>query len=188
MLPPLMSKRRKSCQSRAAEFTSSTPRRGAGHKRKKISGRFQAGFRQVSGRFQAGFRQVSGRFQAGFRQVSEVSGRFQAGLAGFRQVSGRFQAGFRQVSGRFQVPWRALQYIVSRRMARNACPRGPPCDVWRASPSGAHLTRLRTRGSRALARERRRPMEQLTALYRQTDVGVTEWMARRAVDHNVPIM
>ena len=143
-------KRRKSCQSRAAEFTSSTPR--AGHKRKKISGRFQgrfqAGFRQVSGRFQAGFRQVSGRFQgkcsgrfqAGFRQVS---GRFQAG---FRQVSGRFQAGFRQVSGTRQVPWWALQYIVSRRMA-NACPRGPPCDVWRASPSGAHLTRLRTRGA-----------------------------------------
>ena len=24
-------------------------------------------------------------------------------------------------------------------------------------------------------------MEQLTALYRQTDVGLTEWMARRAV-------
>ena len=32
-----------------------------------------------------------------------------------------------------------------------------------------------------MALERRCTMVHLTALYRQTDVGVTEWMARRAV-------
>src|SRR5262249_54651449 len=66
-------------------------------------------------------------------------------------------------------------------MALDACHRRPSGDGGSARTSGKHLPCLRTRGSRALALERRWPMEPLTALYRQTDVGVTEWMARRAV-------
>src|SRR5262249_54051389 len=49
ILPPTVAERRKNCQSLAAEMASSTPRRGAGHRRKKISAKFQAGFRHTSG-------------------------------------------------------------------------------------------------------------------------------------------